>query len=446
MEGEAAVDSRDARRCPGCSRINPPDAYYCHFDGKPLFRDLEQTPLHIGTLPFPMPFCFSNGQACTNFNQLALSCNNLWLEARELMTDGIWATFFSSMGRLDLAAAARQAAKEPDPDRGLTQLLERFPADSDFLRPPKLGVGCTGVNLGELMPGTDYTFDLAIQNQGMLLLHGTVSSNFDWLAFGDPIEPLPAEQEAPRVRACGSSVVSHSAGRRTEKMFQTRHGCVIPVVVLGSKLRAGRKPLRGEIIVDTNGGTITVPLRADIPIRPFPRDVRGNDVLAGVCSPRELALKARESPKRAGVLFEQGAVKAWYASNGWTYPIDGADGSGTGAVQQFFEALGLTKPPRLEIDTSFLMFKGTIGESLQTRVMLRTQDAKPVYAQAWSNQPWVKPGPVRYMGAKVQIPVEIIVPDNIEEVAQAQLTIQGNGKQRFVVPVTVSVKRVLSSL
>ena len=32
-------------------------------------------------------------------------------------------------------------------------------------------------------------------------------------------------------------------------------------------------------------------------------------------------------------------MKAWYASNGWTYPIQGSHGSGRGAVQQFFERL-----------------------------------------------------------------------------------------------------------
>src|SRR5262249_22244280 len=141
---------------------------YCYFDGKPLFKDLQPTPLQVGRVPFAAPFCFSNGQTCTNFNQLALACNNLWAESRELLTAGIWSTFFASMGRLDLAAKAKQAAKEPDPDRGLSLLLEKFPADPEFLRPPKLVMGSPEVNLGPLQAGTDYTFDLVIQNQGML--------------------------------------------------------------------------------------------------------------------------------------------------------------------------------------------------------------------------------------------------------------------------------------
>ena len=201
------------------------------------------------------------------------------------------------------------------------------------------------------------------------------------------------------------------------------------------------KPLRGDILIDCNGGAVTVPVLAEIPIRPFPKGAYSNDSLAGVRSPRELALKAKACPKEAGALFEQGAVKAWYASNGWTYPIQGSDGMGVGAVQQFFEVLGLTKPPMLEIDTAFLMFKGKIGESHVTRVTLRTREGKPVYAHAWSNQGWVRPGPIKYLGNKVQIPVEITVPADIGEKALAQVLIQGNGNQRFVVPVTVTAKR-----
>jgi hypothetical protein len=209
--------------------------------------------------------------------------------------------------------------------------------------------------------------------------------------------------------------------------------------VLGSKLRAGLKPLVGEIVVETNGGAMTVPVRADVPIRPFPKGVYANDSLCGAKSPRDIARKAKEQPNDAAVLFADGAVKAWYASNGWSYPIEGSEGSGKGAVQQFFEALGLTKPPRLEINTSFITLKGKIGERLSRRVKIGTDEAKPVYAQAWSNQDWVKFGPIKYLGNKVEIPVEITVPAYPGETVTAQVTIQGNGKQQFFVPVNVAV-------
>ena len=276
-------------------------------------------------------------------------------------------------GALDLSTAARQAAKEVDLDRGLSQFIDRFPPiPSSFARH-----GCVSaraVKLGQL-PGTDYVFDLVIRSEGMLLLHGTVSSiSIGWSSASRWTTCRPELPES----ACLPEVAELAEHRPLQQLFQTRHGCMIPVLVRGSKLRAGVKPLRGDILLDTNGGALAVPVRADIPVRPFPKGSGANESLAGVRTPRELAVKAKACPKEAGVLFEQGAVKAWYASNGWTYPIQGSDGMGAGAVQQFFEVLGLTKPPRLEIDTGFLMFRGKIGESHVTRVCdFRTQDAKP---------------------------------------------------------------------
>src|SRR5438128_977938 len=116
-----------ASQCPACKRINPADAYYCFYDGRLLSNDGRQGPLQVGSLPFPAPFCFPDGQACVNFNQLAMACDRRWDEARALLAEGIWASFFKGIGRLDLAAAATLAAAEPDPDRALSQLVEKLP-------------------------------------------------------------------------------------------------------------------------------------------------------------------------------------------------------------------------------------------------------------------------------------------------------------------------------
>jgi len=434
------AEVRKPTRCPSCSRLNPPEGFYCHHDGAPLFKDLQPMALNVGSVPFPSPFCFSDGRACANFNQLAHACNSHWEEARTLLADGIWPAFFGAMGRLDLAAVARQAAKEPDPDRGLSLLLEKLPADPQFLRPPMLALGATEVNLGRLKPGTDLIFELAILNQGMLLLHGVATSNCDWLVFGEQVGSF-AGDGGPTWVLGGEQQEHGEHPGQAQKLFQTRLGCTLSVRVLGNRLRAGLKPLLGELIIETNGGAVTLPVRAEIPIRPFPKGTAPTNVLAGVTSPRELALKAKASPREAGALFERGAVKAWYAGNGWTYPIEGSDGSGIGAVQQFFEALGLTQPPRLEIDTSSLRFKARTGDCLSTGLTVRTKDAKPVYAHAWSNQDWIKFGPIKCKGPKAKIPVEITVPASPGETVHAEVTIQGNGKQQFVVPVLVEVRK-----
>ena len=425
------------RRCPVCARANPAAAYYCHFDGKPLFEDLQHTPRPVGSMPFPAPFCFAGGRVCANYNQLALACNNLWDEARTLLTEGIWTTYFASMGRLDIAAAATQAAREPDADRGLSRLLERFPADAQFLRPPRLAVGAADIQLGPLVPGGDYTFDLVVENQGMLLLHGVAQSHCDWLAFAEPARPLALERGPVVAQPCPPHA---GHGLAAQKFFQTKLGCTIPVRVVGAKLRAGLKAMCGEIVVESNGGAVVVTVRLQVPVRAFPAGGAAN-VLAGVRSPRELAVKAKKHPTEAGALFEQGAVKAWYASNGWTYPIQGADGVGAGAVQQFFEALGLTAPPRLEIDAAELNLQGHTGETLSAVVTLQTCERKPVYAQAWSDQDWLTTGPFKYLGTRVQIPVDVVVPAGRSGSWQAQLTIQGNARQRFVVPVNVTLKK-----
>jgi hypothetical protein len=401
-------------QCQVCLNTNPPEALYCYFDGRLLASDRPQGPLKLGLIPFPTPFYFPDGQPCANFNQLTLTCDYRWEEARGLLLDGIWPTFFGNMGRLDLATAAKQAAAEPDPDQGLSQLLEKLPADADCRQPPTLALDSAEEHLGQLTPGADLGFELVIRNQGMFLLRGVVASSCDWIVFGDRTGP-------------------------TQKMFQARKVCAMPVRVLGHKLRAGLKPLQAEIVVETNGGTIKVPVTAEIPIRPFPRGLSANNALADARSPREIALKAKENPHEAAALFAQGAVKAWYESNGWTYPIEGSEGSGKGAVQQFFEALGLTKAPRLEINTASLTVRGKIGERHARRLTVRTCEAKPVYAHASCGCDWVTIKPIKYLGNKVEITVEVTIPPLPGETVVALLTIQGNGKQQFVVPMSVIV-------
>jgi hypothetical protein len=366
-------------------------------------------------MPFHIPFCFPDGQSCANFNQLVLACDERWNEAKNLLAQGLWQSYFSALGRLDLATAAQQAAAEGDLDVGLAHLLERFPADADTLRPPTLSLASPEEDLGNLEPGKDHKLELRITNKGMLVLRGMVATECDWLSFGD--------------RAGGPSL----------KMFQTRNVYTLPVRVLGHKLRAGRKPLVGQIVIDTNGGSVTLPVRANVPVRPFPKGQYANDVLAGARSVHELAVKARAHLQEAAALFEQGAVKAWYASNGWTYPVQGTEGTGKSAVQQFFEALGLTKPPRLEISTERIDCKGRAGQGLTRQVTICTKESRFVYAQAWSDQDWIKAGPGKAQGNSVTIPLHINVPPRAGETLHANVRFEGNGQQRFVVPVSLAV-------
>ena len=196
-------------------------------------------PLGFGTRAFSLPFSFSDGEGCSNYNQLVLACDQRWNEARTYLVNGIWKSFFCAIGRIDLANLAMLSAKQSDPDGGLCQLLEGLPADAEALRPPKLALVSPAEDLGALEPGKDHKFEVVIENQGMLLLRGSVMTECDWLFFGDP------------------------PGNASTKLFQTRDTYTLSVHVVGSKLRAGKTPLEGQIVIDTNGGRQTVAVRGD---------------------------------------------------------------------------------------------------------------------------------------------------------------------------------------
>lgn len=305
--------------CRKCLRSNPVEAIYCYFDGVVLEGHARHGgPIAVGTQVFSLPFVFPNGRTCRSFDELALGLQEEWPAARDLLQQGFLDNFLSGLGRHDLAQIAREAARFPNPDRGLNRLLEQLP--SAILDAPKLHLEPREVNLGVLPVGDRRHFELRLENRGMRLLYGSARCADDvWLALGD----LPGA---------------------AEKHFQFNHETLVAVHVRGDRLRAGKKPLEARLLVESNGGSAEVVVRADVPIKPYP-----SGALAGCRTPRQAAERAKASPKDVAGLFEDGSVARWYASNGWTYPVQGPPASGLGAVQQFFEALGLTTPPKIEI-------------------------------------------------------------------------------------------------
>ena len=208
--------------CSKCSRVNPDEAGYCYYDGSALDgQSADGGPIHTGSQPFPHQFVFPSGKVCSNFDQLALACHENWKETQELLQQGFLETFLGGLGRTDLALAAREAAHNPDRDRGLDQLLGKLP--STVIREPKLAVEPTEVNLGQLSSRTDRRLELHLYNQGMRLLYGSVTCDTGvWLALGD---------------APGSP----------RKVFQFGNELVIPVLVRGQYLQASTKPLEGRL-------------------------------------------------------------------------------------------------------------------------------------------------------------------------------------------------------
>src|SRR5437660_7561479 len=152
--------------CSKCSHANPPEAVYCYFDGVILGgHSANGGPIRAGSQPFPSQFVFPSGKTCRNFDQLAVACQQDWTGAVDLLKQGFLASFLGGMGRADLALAAREAARFPDQDRGLDQLLAKLP--SHVLEAPKLKVEPSEMNLGVIKVGTDRKLELHLANQGM---------------------------------------------------------------------------------------------------------------------------------------------------------------------------------------------------------------------------------------------------------------------------------------
>jgi hypothetical protein len=109
-------------------------------------------------------------------------------------------------------------------------------------------------------------------------------------------------------------------------------------------------------------------------------------------------------------------------------------------VQQFFEALGLTTPPRIELSEEAVFFVGDPGDALEHTLQIVAKEKRPVYAHAVSDRPWLEVGRLQPGGRTANLRLVVAsVPDRRGELLHAKLTITANGNQRFVVPVTLAV-------
>ena len=399
------------RTCPRCRCINPASACFCHFDGIALDAPSGSEaarPIDVAARPFRTPFVMPGGRACANFAQLAAALHDHPKAAHDLLRAGHLEPFLGAEGRADLAQAARLAGKATDRERGLDDFLGRLPVK---LPAARLKVEPREVDLGAVQVGEDRRFDLTLKNDGKRLLHGAIDcDDVPWLALGE---------ETAAVR----------------KVFQFLDRTTLTVRVVGRSLHAFRQPQQAEIQIRSNGGEDAVVVRLRVSAQPF---VEG--ILAGAISPRQLAEKAREAPKEAAALIESGAVARWYQTNGWTYPVQGPTALGVAAVQQFFEALGLVKPPVVELSQDAIVLRGAPGQKVEHVLTALTQENRAVVAHAVSDQPWLTIGKTLFRGKSAFLPLTIAsVPGRSGEMRTASLTVTANGLQRFVVPVTLTV-------
>ena len=396
--------------CSKCGRRNPTTARFCWFDGVPL-NGTSATPAGVtdaARASFVSPFLFPTGRACRNFEELALGCQENWAMAADLLRKGHFEEFLKKNGRGDLALAAQEAVRMPDANRGLDHFLSRIP--SRVLSEPKLRVEPDSLNFRNLPIGQDRVFQVYLKNEGKRLLYGWIGSQDGWLTIGE------------------------GAGAQA-KMFQFAAEQSVPVRIVGKLLRAGAKPLDGKLVVESNGGTVTVPLTVTIPVQPFPKGV-----LAGAMTPRELAKKAKANTPAAIPLFENGTVAQWYEANGWTYPVLGQAAYGVAAVQQFFEAVGLVKTPQVELSEEAIRLRGRVGAKIEYSLAVITQENRAAIAFGSSNQNWLHVGPTIFRGRSAFLPLTVAaVAGRPGETLHAVVSITANGCQRFTVPVTLSI-------
>src|SRR5262249_8186300 len=125
--------------------------------------------------------------------------------------------------------------------------------------------------------------------------------------------------------------------------------------------------------------------RLDLTAHPFARPP-----FQGVRAPRELAERMKAQPKAAVPLLESGEVARWFAANGWHYPVAGTPAKGVSGVQQFFESLGLSKPPAVQVSQAEVRCTCTHPETVRGQVQLQTAAKKWVYASVTSDARWLK--------------------------------------------------------
>jgi hypothetical protein len=340
--------------CPRCQRTNPQDAAFCYFDGA-LLRGAGGD--GAATPKLPHEFIFPSGRRCRTYDDLAVGCQEEWNAARDLLRQGVFRQYFTSIGRMDLARSAQEAMGQGSPDIGLTQLVGTLPT-SVAVQGPKLDLHPRRLLLGSLFAGETRQIQLTVTNQGRGMLQGTVAvTEGDWLKLG---------------------------GGDAQQAVQTAREQQVVLQVDTRGLAAGQT-YGGKLTVITNGGVVEVPARVDLAAHPFPKAP-----FQGARAQREMAERMRGNPKGAAALLEGGDLPKWFASNGWKYPVAGSSAKGVAGVQQFFEAMGLSKPPAVQLAPEEVRVVCKDGERARGQLALRTRAKKWVYGSVTSDSPWLR--------------------------------------------------------
>jgi hypothetical protein len=410
--------------CPRCRRANPEVAVFCYFDGAELrsVHGQARAPTPPGCLPHE--FVFPSGRRCSTFDELIQACQDDWPAARELLREGIFRQFLASAGRMDLSLLSQEAMAEADLDVALSTFLTGLPALKP--RAPSLELNPHRLILGTLPPDQSRDFCLTVINQGQGILHGTVTLDTGPLEEGragsvsDPRWVQLLDDGDP-----GRVVIKTSKEQNVLLRVDTRG------MVAGQGYAA-------KLTVITNGGVVEVPVRLQVAAQPFPRPP-----FQGAGTPREMAEAMRLHPKAAVALLESGDVERWFQANGWIYPVRGQAAQGVAAVQQFFENMGLSKPPVLQLSESDVRMNPLPPEVVRWQVTLFTDSKKWVYGQVECDVPWLKvltPSVSGPQQAAIVFEVDSSLLEH-QRVYVGQVTVFANAGQTLTVHVRVDVQK-----
>ncbi len=272
---------------------------------------------------------------------------------------------------------------------------------------PRLNLNPRRLHLGNVLAGETRQVELTVSNQGQGVLTGTltVAEGGEWLRVGNGGNGQ-AELKIPRQQQ-----VSLQVDTRGLPASQT-YGARLTVV--------------------TNGGVVEVPVRMDLAAHPFPKAP-----FQGARAPRELAERMRTQPKAAVPMLESGEVARWFAANGWNYPVRGTPARGVAGIQQFFECMGLSKPPVVQVSQAELRVSCSGSNALRREITLLTTSKKWVYGNVESDVPWLKVLTPQVAGPQQTTIAFEVDPRQVPRgrMAEGALTISANGGQNLIVRV-----------
>lgn len=390
--------------CPRCQRANPAGSAYCWFDGGSLLSAQN------GVQTLAKDFIFPSGRRCQTLEDFAQTCQDEWPAARELLSKDAFRQYFIAMGRHDLVRLAQEVMQEPNPDVGLSRFVDGLPVART--KAAKLDLQPRRFTLGRLPAGDKREIDLVLANIGTGTLQGTVTitDGADWLKLPDS----PGTNQAP---------------------VQTANDQHIRLSIDASKLKSAQHYI-GQLMVVTSGGVAEVPVRFELIARPFAKAP-----FQGVRTPRELAEKMRSHPKQAGPMLEGGDVERWFAANNWDYPVQGPVAKGMAGVQQFFEAMGLSRPPQLQISQKEIRLNASYPDTARAQVAIQTASRKWVYGTITSTQPWLKVLTPKVIGPQTATILLEADPTLVTSFPPdfARIQIVGNGGQKLEANVVFDV-------